>query len=141
MFHGSISLKLCASVAASEFCEWNQVGIGVYIPHHKYQVKSHSCPWFSAACVSAIVHGNHFFHLYQQNRSSEPKIKLRQASNHCKSIFTAAKLAYATKTNEYITSQKFGSQDFWQIANSVLSKGKSAIPPLFSSAKGVVFCF
>ena len=32
-------------------------------------------------------------------------------------------------------SQKFGSQDFWQIANSVLNKGKSAIPPLFSGSE------
>ena len=31
-----------------------------------------------------------------------------------------------------ITSQKLGSQDFWQIANSVLNKGKSTIPPLFN---------
>ena len=34
--------KLGASSAASEFCEWVQVGIDVYIPHHKYQVKPHS---------------------------------------------------------------------------------------------------
>ena len=33
---------------------------------------------------------------------------------------------------ESITSQKLGSQDFWQIADSVLHKGKSAIPPLFN---------
>ena len=32
---------LSASAAASEFCEWVQVGIDVYIPHHKYQVKPH----------------------------------------------------------------------------------------------------
>ena len=32
---------------------------------------------------------------------------------------------------ESITSQKLGSRDFWRIANSVLNKGKSAIPPLF----------
>ena len=31
-----------------------------------------------------------------------------------------------------ITSQKLGSQDFWRNANSVLSKGKSAIPALFN---------
>ena len=68
--------KLGASAAASEFCEWIQVGIDVYIPHRKYQVKSHSSPWFSAA--------------------------------------------------------KLGSRDFWQIANSVLNKGKSAMPPLFN---------
>ena len=28
--------KLSASAAASEFCEWVQVGINVYIPHRKY---------------------------------------------------------------------------------------------------------
>ena len=73
--------KLGASTAASEFCEWVQVGIDVYIPHRKYQVKPHSSPWFSAACAAAIAHRNHFFHLYQQNKSSESKVKFRQASN------------------------------------------------------------
>ena len=53
--------KLSASGAVSEFCEWVQVGIDVYIPHHKYQIKPHSSPWFSAACTAAIVYGNHFF--------------------------------------------------------------------------------
>ena len=33
---------------------------------------------------------------------------------------------------ESITSQKLGSHDFWRIPNSVLNKGKSAIPPLFN---------
>ena len=51
--------KLGASAAASEFCEWVQVGTDVYIPHRKYQVKPHSSPWFSAACAAAIVHRNH----------------------------------------------------------------------------------
>ena len=125
--------KLSASAAASEFCEWVQVGIDVYIPHRKYQVKPHSSPWFSAACAAAIVHRNHFFCLYQQNKSSESKVKFRQASNRCKRVLEAAKLAYATKTKESITSQKLGSRDFWQIANSVLNKGKSAISPLFNS--------
>ena len=34
--------KVGASAAASEFFEWVRVGIGVCIPHRKYQVKSHS---------------------------------------------------------------------------------------------------
>ena len=42
--------KLSASAAASEFCEWAQVGIDVYVLLRKYQVKPHSSPWFSAAC-------------------------------------------------------------------------------------------
>ena len=58
--------KLGASAAASEFCEWVQVGTDVYIPHRKYQVKPHSSPWFSAACAAAIVHRNHFFRLCQK---------------------------------------------------------------------------
>ena len=37
-----VVFKLSASAAASEFCEWVQVGIDVYIPHCKYQVKPHS---------------------------------------------------------------------------------------------------
>ena len=127
--------KLGASAADSEFCEWVQVGIDVYIPHCKYQVKPHSSPWFSAACAAAIVLRNHFFHLYQQNKSSESKVKFRQAINRCKRVLEAAKLAYATKTKESITSQKLGSRDFWRIANSVLNKGKSAIPPLFSGSE------
>ena len=31
-----------------------------------------------------------------------------------------------------ITSQKLDSWDFWQITNSVLNKGKDAVPPLFN---------
>ena len=31
--------KLSASTAASELWEWGQVGIDVYIPHGKYQVR------------------------------------------------------------------------------------------------------
>ena len=58
-----VMFKLCTSAAAKEFCEWFQVVIDVYISHRKYQVKPRSSPWFSAACVPVIVHGNHFFWL------------------------------------------------------------------------------
>ena len=47
-------------------------------------------------------------------------------------MLEAAKIAYANKTKESITSEKLGSRDFWRITNSVLNKGKSAIPPLFN---------
>ena len=105
--------KLSDSVAPSAFCEWSQVGIDVYIPHQKYQIKPHSSPWFSAACAAAIVYRNHFFRLYQREKSSDSKVKFRQASNHCKRVLEAAKLAYANKTKQSITSQKLGSRDFW----------------------------
>ena len=124
--------KLSASAGGGEFYEWVQVGIDVYIPHHKYQVKLHSSLWFSAASATAIVHRKHFFRLYQQNKSFESKAKCRQASNHCKRVLEAAKLANATKTKELIIFQKLSSQNFWQIANSVLNKDKSTIPPPFN---------
>ena len=57
-------IKAClriASPAPSEFCEWVLVGIDVYIPLCKYQVKPHSSLWFSAACAAAIVRRNQFF--------------------------------------------------------------------------------
>ena len=82
--------KLSTSAAVSEFCEWVQVGIDLYIPHCKYQIKPHTSPWFWAACAVPIVHGNHFFHLYQ-HKSSEAKVNFRQASNCCKRVLEAAK--------------------------------------------------
>ena len=60
-------------------------------------------------------------------------MKVTKASNQCKRILEAAKLAYANKTKESITYQNLGSLDFWRIANSVRNnKGKSAIAPLFN---------
>ena len=76
-----------------------------------------------------------FFCLYQQNKSSESKVKFRQASSRYKRVLEAAKLAYATKSKEFITSQKLSSPDCWQIANSVLNKGKSTVPLLLNTPK------
>ena len=104
--------KLGASAVAIEFCEWVQLGIDVCISHRKYQVKPLSSPWFSAACATAVVHRNHFFRLYQREKSSDSKVKFKQASNRCKRILEAAKLAYANKTKESITSRKRGLCDF-----------------------------
>ena len=89
--------KLSASAAASEFCEWFQDGIDVSIPHLKSQVKPHSSPRFSAAFGAAIVHKITFFCFYQQNKSSESKVKFRQDSNRCKRVLEAAKLAMLLK--------------------------------------------
>ena len=92
--------KLSASAAASELCEWVRVGIDVYIPHRKYQVKPHLPPWFSASCAAAIVHRNLFFCLYQKDKSSDSKLKFRQVNNRCKRVLEATKLAYANKTKQ-----------------------------------------
>ena len=121
-----------ASKAASEFSEWLQVGVDVYIPNRKYQVKPHSSPWFTPACAATIAHRNHFFRLYQCDGSIASRVLYRQASNHCKRVIESAKACYTEKTKESIVSQKVGSRDFWRITNSVLNRGKSVIPPLFN---------
>ena len=59
-----VIFKLSASTVANGFFDWIQVGIYVYIPHCKYQVKFHLSPWLSTVCAAAIVHRNHFFHFY-----------------------------------------------------------------------------
>ena len=97
--------KLGASVTASEFCAWVQVGIDVYIPHCKYQVKPYLFPWFSGACVAAIVHRTH---------SPEFKVKFRPASNHCKRVLEAAKLAHGNKIRVYHFPETWLSA-FWGI--------------------------
>ena len=92
-------------------------------------MKSHSSPWFSAACAAVIAHRNHDFCLYQQNKSSTSKVKFRSASNHYKRVLKATKLAFANKTKEYITSQKLGFRDFGKLLIVFVTK---VIPPLFS---------
>ena len=60
-------------------------------------------------------------------------LKFRQASNRCKRVLEAAKLAYANKTKEPITSQTLGSRDFWQIAIPSLFNG--VLSPASDKAK------
>ena len=74
---------------------------------------------------SHLVHRSHFFGLYQQDKLFEFKLKFKQASNHCKRVLEAAKLAYGNKITWLLRL----------LANcySVLSKGKSTIPPQFNS--------
>ena len=76
---------------------------------------------------------NLFFRLYQKDKSSNSKVKFRQASNRCKRILESTKLAYTNKTKESITSQVLGYRDVSWIPNSLLNKDKSVIPPLLNS--------
>ena len=116
--------------AASEFSEWVQVGIDVYIPHCKYQVKHHSSPWFSAVCAAAIVHRNFFICTNRINL-----LNLKKGSDR---LVIVAK-GYLKLPNLYmlikqksITSQKPGFRNFYQIGNSVLNNSKSVLPTPFN---------
>ena len=131
MFHGRTSLNTVVLLLLGNFVSGFMLKL-MYISLVISIRSNLTHLWFSAACAAAMIHRNHFFHLYQQEKSSQSKVKFRQASNHCKGVFEAAKLAYPTKTKVSITFQKLGSQDIWRIANSVLNKGKSAIPPLLN---------
>ena len=125
MFHGAISVSQC-------FCHcW---GILWVAPGWNWRISivSHISIVFRCWCYCHMAHRNHFFRLYQQNKSSESKVKFLQATNFCKSDPEAVKLAYTNKTKAFTSFQKLGSQDFWRIASSVLRKDKSAIPPLFN---------
>ena len=85
------------------------------------------------SCLCCCHNSKKSLHLYQQNKSFESKVTFRQASNHCRRILEAAKVAYTNKAKESITSQKLGSREFWQIANSVLNKVLYPVPPLFNA--------
>ena len=87
--------------------------------------------FFSCLCC-CIAHGNHFFRLYQKDKSSASKVKFRQASNRFKRVLEATKPEYANKTKASITSLKPCCCDFWSIADSVFYKGKTAILSLFN---------
>ena len=135
MVHERISLPLVLLLLLVNFESAFRLEL-IYI-YPSYQVKFHSPPWFSATCAAAIVHRNHFFRLYQKDKSSDTKEKLRQASNHCKKVLEAAKLAYTNITKECITSRNLGSCDFWflivLVFNSVPNKSNSAATPLFNN--------
>ena len=112
MFHGRISLSLVLLLLLVNFLSGFRLEL-MYISLRKYQAKPHSSPWFSAACAAVIVHRNHVFCLYEKDKCSDSKVKFRQASNCCQRVPEPAKLAYADKTKDCITSQKPSSHDFW----------------------------
>ena len=121
-----------ATFAAKEISEWIEIGIDCYIPHHKFQLKPHSSPWFTPSCAAAIAHRNHIFHQYHRNMTPENKKLFCDSRNHCKRVLEEAKSKYAEATRCSIASQSIGSRDFWRISNSILNRGKSTIPPLFN---------
>ena len=81
--------------------------------HHNYQIIPDSSSWFSAVYAAAIVHRNQYSYLYQQNKSSDSKVKFTQASIIAKRFLKLPNL----HKKESITFQKIGSQGFWQIGN------------------------
>ena len=125
-------LDLGADEAAEELAQWIRLGMDIYIPSRTFQIKAHSQPWYTPACAAAIAHRNHFFKLYHQSGSLDSKRRFQKARNHCKRVLEDAKQQYANSVADSIASQRLGSRDFWRIANSVLNRSRSSVPPLFN---------
>ena len=124
--------KLDGEKCAEEVASWIKAGIDAFIPYRKFQQKPHSSPWFSPACAAAIAHRNHFYKVFQREKSVVSKRQFRQAANECKRVIDSAKTQYVQQTQERIAAQKIGSRDFWRIYNNITNKGKSNIPPLIN---------
>ena len=88
-------VKLSASAASTEFCEWFYVGIDDCIPHRKYQAKPHSSSWFAPA-LGVVTEITSI--LYQESKSCESKVKFRQAVNCYKRVLETSKPACANKS-------------------------------------------
>ena len=140
MFYGTISLHLVLLLLLVNFVSGFRLGL-MYISLIIISIRSNltNLHGFQLLVLLPQFIEITFFRLYQKDESPDSKVKFRQASNHCKRVLEAAKLAYANKTKGSITSQKLGSHDFLQIANSVLNKGESAIPPLFTRPEVLSF--
>ena len=90
MFHGRVSLNSLLLLLLVSFVSGFRLEL-IYISlTENIRSSFPSSPWFSAACVATIVYRNHF-HLYQKDKSSDSKVKFRQASSHCKRVLEAAK--------------------------------------------------
>ena len=63
-------------------------------------------------------------------RKSNVHKMIRRRPGHLMKVFCTFNLCPVSIRS--FKTQKLGSWDFWRIANSVLNKGKSAIPPLFN---------
>ena len=68
--------KLRASATGAEFCDWVQVGMNVYIPHLKYQVKHH----LHGFHLLVLLHVNQVFRMSKKNKSPPSKVTFRLAS-------------------------------------------------------------
>ena len=135
MFHGRISLNLVLLLLLVNFVNLLRLELMIAsLISGQASLISMVC-----SCLCCYHSLKKFFRLYQQNKSSESKLKFRQASNRCRWVLEAARLVYVSKTNKFITSQNFGSRDSWRIANSVLNRGKSAVPSLFSRLEVLSF--
>ena len=101
----------------------------MYIPSIIINIRSgfaHLCDF--QLLVLLPQHTEITFFVYQQNKSSAPKLKFRQAHHCCKRVLLKLSILLIKKSISLPSSY-----NFLPIANNILNKGKSAIPPLFDT--------
>ena len=101
-------------------------------------MKPHSSRWFSGVCAAAIDYRNHFFCLYEKNKPSESKTKLREAGNCYKRVLGAAKFEYSKKTKSPSLPRNSAVRTFGELP-IVFSTKLNLLYLLYSTARGVVF--
>ena len=78
--------------------------------------------------------GFHFLHAVYASRINP--LSLKESTGRlvivAKGFLKLPNLHMLLKQKSSIISRKLGSRDFWRIVNSVLKKGKSAVPLLFN---------
>ena len=120
MFHGRISLNWVLLLLLVNFVNGARLKLMYISLTVKYQVKPYSSPWLSAPCATAIVYRNHFFCLYQHNKSFESKLSSDRLVIVAERFLKLPHLHMLIKQGS-ITSQNLGCQEFGWIVNSHIS--------------------
>ena len=110
-FFLSSDASICSTMAFPPLGNFDHVVVSVSIDFPSNSQRDAPFHRIVYDCSCADWNGLHD-HLYQKNKSPDSEVKSSQASNCCKRVLEAGKLAYANKTKESITSQKLGSHDF-----------------------------
>ena len=110
----------------------------MHISGRNYQVKPHASLWISAVCAAAIAHRNHFFRLYQQNKSSESKESSSRLVIVVKGFLKLPNLLLKQRSTSLPGNLVLGT--FGELL-IVFSRKVNLIYLLYSTAGGVVFYF
>ena len=112
----------------------------MHISGRNYQVKPHASLWISAVCAAAIAHRNHFFRLYQQNKSSESKESSGRLVIVVKGFLKLPNLLMLLKQRSTSLPRNLVFGTFGELL-IVFSRKVNLIYLLYSTAGVVVFCF
>lgn len=109
---------------------WIKAGIKSFVLSRGYKVNSCSPPLSPAVWSFAIAHSKYFFRLYRSDKSDSNTCLFVLARNMYKPVLNEAKLIFAERMKQHITSRQFDSKYYWRLCKGVLNNNKYAIRPL-----------